>query len=233
MPLHLWVGEPPAPRNRFTCAIRIIMVIPQLVVLLVINLVLVPVVIAGWFVALFTGRLSGGMRDFIAGVLRWNTRVQGYVFLLTDVYPPYSLEEEDTYPIRLAIPPQVELNRMAVLFRLFIAIPAWIVASVLGGGLGIVSIGSWFMVLVSGRLPGPLFEATRTVMRYQARLYGYVLMLTPEYPWGAMGDTASLSTGQDADAWLIRLSDGGRAAMIVIIVIGIVLDLINSSSRHY
>jgi len=233
VPLHLWVRDPPAARNRLTCAIRLIMAIPQFVVLLVIDVVLVPVAVAAWFVALVTGRLPDGLREFIAGVVRWNTRVQGYLFLLTDAYPPYSLEEEATYPVRLAIPPPAELNRAAVLFRLLIAIPAWIVAGVLGSGLGIVSVGSWFMVLASGRLPGPLFEATRTVMRYQARLSGYLLMLTPEYPWGAMGDAVSLSTGQEADAWLIRLSDGGRVAMIVVIVLGIVSDLINSGSRHH
>ena len=229
MPLHLWVLDPtPPPRNRLTCAIRLVMVIPQFIALFFVSIVAFFAVIAAWFVALFSGRLAGGLREFISGVLRWNLRVQGYLFFLTDTYPPYSLGDEDTYPIRLAIPPPIELNRAAVLFRLFIAIPGSIVANVLGAGLGIVSVGSWFMLLVTGELPRPLFEATRAVLRYQARFYGYFSMLTPEYPWGVMGDTPSLPAGADPyEAWSIKLNSGGRTTMIAVIILGVLIELIN------
>jgi hypothetical protein len=33
-----------------------------------------------------------GMRDFAIGVLRWGNRVSGYQYLLTDEYPPFSLD---------------------------------------------------------------------------------------------------------------------------------------------
>jgi len=209
------------------------MVIPQAVVLFFVNIAVFVAVVVAWFTALFSGRLAGELREFIAGVLRWNLRVEGYFFFLTDTYPPYSLQQEDGYPVRLAIPPPVELNRLAVLFRIFIAIPAWIVASVLGAGLGVVSVGSWFMVLVTGQLPGPLFEATRAVMRYQERFYGYFAMLTPEYPWGAMGDGVPSTAADPYEGWSIRLSEGGRTAMIVVIVLGIIVDLLNSSQRGH
>jgi Domain of unknown function (DUF4389) len=208
------------------------MVIPQAIVLFFVYIAAFFAVIAAWFVALFSGRLEGGLREFIAGTLRWDLRVLGYFFFLTDTYPPFSLGDEDTFPIRLAIPPPVELNRAAVLFRLFIAIPAWVVGSVLASGLLVVSVGSWFMLLVTGELPIPLFEATRAVVRYQARLYGYFAMLTPEYPWGAMGDSSSLPAGADSDeAWSIKLSSGGRTAMIVLIVLGVISEVINNRGR--
>jgi hypothetical protein len=205
------------------------MVIPQAIVLIFLDIAALFAVVAAWFIALFSGRLAGGLREFIAGTLRWNLRVQGYFFFLTDTYPPYSLGDEDAYPIRLAIPPPIELNRAAVLFRLFIAIPGLIVANVLGAGLAIVSVGSWFMLLVTGRLPVPLFEATRTVLRYQARFGGYFSMMTPEYAWGAMGDSSSLPVGADPyQGWSIKLSSGGRTAMIVVIVLGVISELINN-----
>ena len=233
MPLYLWVLDPPpSPRNRLTCAIRLIMVIPQVIVLFLVGIAAFFAIVAGWFAALFTGRLPDGLRGFIAGTLRWDIRLQGYFFFLTDTYPAYSLGEEESYPIRLAIPPPVELNRAAVLFRIFIAIPAWIVSNVLSAGLVIVSIGSWFMVVVTGRLPGPLFEATRAVLRYQERFYGYFSMLTPEYPWGAMGDGSPLPAGAETyEPWSIRLSSGGRTAMIVVIVLGVISELINNRGR--
>jgi hypothetical protein len=232
MPLLLWVLDPPPlPRDRLTCAIRLLMVIPQAVVLFFVNLVAIFAVIAAWFVALFSGRLNGGLRDFIAGTVRWNFRVQGYFFFLTDTYPPFTLDDED-YPVRLAIPPPVELNRAAVLFRLFIAIPGWIVTTVLASGILIVSVGSWIAVLVAGELPVSLFEATRAVLRYQARFYAYFSMLTPEYPWGVMGDSSSLPADAGSDeAWSIRLSSGGRTAMIVVIVLGVISELLNNRGR--
>ena len=233
LPLHFWVLDPPPlPRNRLTCAIRLIMVIPQAIVLIFVNIAAFFAVIGAWFVALVSARLAGGLREFIAGVLRWNVRVQSYFFFLTDTYPPYSLGDEDMYPIRIAVPPPEELNRAAVLFRLFIAIPGSIVVNVLGAGLGIVSVGSWFMVLVTGELPRPLFEATRVVLRYQARFYCYFSMLSPEYPWGAMGDNPSLPAGADPyESWSIKLSSGGRTAMFVVIVLGVIIELISRGHR--
>lgn len=232
MPFGLWVLEPtPSPRNRLTCAIRLIWVIPQFLALIVVNVVAFFAVIAAWFMALFTGQLQGELRDFLVGVLRWNTRVLGYFYFLTDAYPPYSLEEQSTDPVRLGVPQPVELNRAAVLLRIFIAIPAWIVASVLSGGLGIVSIGSWFMLLVTGELPRPLFEATRAVIRYEARFYAYFAMLTSEYSWGPLGDDTATTPADDP--WAVRLSDSGRTAMIVLIVIGVIVDLLNGVRRPY
>jgi hypothetical protein len=50
------------------------------------------VVIAAWFVILFTGRYPRGMFDFLVGVGRWTARVNAYVLVLvTDRYPPFRL----------------------------------------------------------------------------------------------------------------------------------------------
>lgn len=50
------------------------------------------VVIAAWFVIVFTGRYPRGMFDFVEGVIRWHSRVVAYAFVLvTGVYPPFRL----------------------------------------------------------------------------------------------------------------------------------------------
>jgi len=67
------------------------------------------------------------------------------------------------------------------------------------------------------------------VIRFQLRLGGYFLMLTPEYPWGLLGDlppTDDEVTAQSND-WSIRLSKGGRNAMIVVIVLGIIETIVS------
>jgi Domain of unknown function (DUF4389) len=79
-------------RNRLTVGFRIILVIPQAIVL---ALVVVAAVVA-WVIALvavlFTGRWPEGLRGFVVGVMRRGTRVSAYFLLLTDKYPPFSLE---------------------------------------------------------------------------------------------------------------------------------------------
>jgi hypothetical protein len=79
-------------RNRLTVAFRFILVIPHAIVLAVLALVAYICVIIGVFVVLFTGQWSAGLRDFVVGVFRWGTRVNAYILLLTDEYPPFSLD---------------------------------------------------------------------------------------------------------------------------------------------
>jgi hypothetical protein len=78
-------------RNRVTVGFRIILAIPQLIVLALLVIVELFVLVIAFFAVLFTGRWPAGLRDFTLGVLRWWLRVQAYVFLLTDEYPPFAL----------------------------------------------------------------------------------------------------------------------------------------------
>jgi hypothetical protein len=85
-------------RNRWTTGFRLILAIPHLIVLAVLAIALVVVAIIGFFAVLFTGRWPEGLRTFALGVGRWWLRVQAYLLLLTDDYPPFTLDE-------LPIPP--------------------------------------------------------------------------------------------------------------------------------
>ena len=79
-------------RNRLTCFFRIIMVIPHYIVLAVLGIGAFFAYVAGWFAVLFTGRMPDGIAKFLLGMGRWGTRVQGYYLLLTDEYPPFSMD---------------------------------------------------------------------------------------------------------------------------------------------
>ncbi len=48
------------------------------------------VVLAAWFVVLFTGKYPKGMHDFVVGTLRWSTRINVYMGFLSDEYPKFS-----------------------------------------------------------------------------------------------------------------------------------------------
>jgi hypothetical protein len=79
-------------RNRLTAFFRIILAIPQLIVVVVLGLAAAVVTFIALFAVLFTGRWPDGMRDFVIKVQRWSLRVQVYAMLLTDVYPPFALD---------------------------------------------------------------------------------------------------------------------------------------------
>jgi hypothetical protein len=79
-------------RNRLTVAFRIILVIPHAIVVALLGLAMYIVVLIAFFAVLFTGRWPVGLRDFVLGFARWALRVEAYIFLLTDEYPPFSLD---------------------------------------------------------------------------------------------------------------------------------------------
>ncbi len=79
-------------RNRLTAFFRIILVIPQLIVLAVLSFAGFFCAIIGFFSVLFTGKWPVGLRDFVLGIMRWSLRVNAYFLLLTDVYPPFALD---------------------------------------------------------------------------------------------------------------------------------------------
>jgi hypothetical protein len=180
----------PADQRRLTVLVRIILAIPHLIVLYVLSIASEVVALICWFAALFTGRLPGGLADFQVGYLRWLTRFAAYLFLLTDVYPPFEFAEAQ-YPVWLRAEPG-RLNRLAVLFRIILVIPAAIVSTVLGYGLSfLVMFVTWLIVLITGRMPRSLYEALAATVRYHVRVTGYFLMLTARYPAGLFGDPAT------------------------------------------
>ena len=78
--------------SRLTTFFRCFMVIPHLVVLWALSIAASVVVFIAWWAILFTGKYPKLAFDFIAGYIRWYTRVSGYYLLLTDKYPPFSIE---------------------------------------------------------------------------------------------------------------------------------------------
>lgn len=79
-------------RNRVTVAFRLILAIPHLIVVALLAVAALIAALINVFAVLFTGRWIDGMRDFVVGVIRWGTRLSAYVRLLTDDYPPFSLD---------------------------------------------------------------------------------------------------------------------------------------------
>lgn len=88
----LELNAPEQERDRLTVAFRIILAIPHILAVWFLGIAWALVTVIAWFTILFTGRYPEGLYGFGVGVLRWNTRVEAYLLLLHDDYPPFSLE---------------------------------------------------------------------------------------------------------------------------------------------
>ena len=71
---------------------RYFMVIPHMIVLALVGIAVFVAVVIAWFAVLFTGKWPAGLLAFVLGFFRWSTRVTGYMYLLTDEYPPFSTD---------------------------------------------------------------------------------------------------------------------------------------------
>jgi len=75
-----------------TTLIRLIMAIPAIVFAVIVGIISFVVHLLGFFAVLFTGRWPAGLRGFIVSVMGVDLRLNAYMGLLTDEYPPFSLD---------------------------------------------------------------------------------------------------------------------------------------------
>jgi len=177
-----------APQSRVTVIFRVILAIPQFIVLFFLGIAAFVVAVIGWFAALFTGELPEFAHTFLGGVVRWEIRVNAYMYLLTDSYPPFTLEDVE-YPVRTILPARGPLNRVSVFFRIILAVPAYVFSQIVINGLSIpLLFVMWIVVIVTGGMPPALYDTYAAALRYQARLHSWFSMITSEYAWGMLGD---------------------------------------------
>ena len=178
-PLHL-TSTDDLRRSRLTVFFRILLAIPHLIVLYVWTIGAEIAVVIAWFAGILLGRVPPGLHNFIAGYWRYRTRVTAYVLLLADPYPAFG--SGPPYPIDLIVAPAATQNRLTILFRIILAIPAAIVANVLQNVAGIVAILAWFYALFTGKANKGMRDLQAYCLRYQAQTHGYLLLLTQRYP---------------------------------------------------
>ncbi|MEZ5288123.1 MAG: DUF4389 domain-containing protein [Vicinamibacterales bacterium] len=88
-PTELTVTDPAGPRNRLTVAFRLLLVLPHVVLLFFVLVAWLCTTVIAWFAILFTARMPEGLHRFGTGALRWRLRVEAYMLLLVDDYPPF------------------------------------------------------------------------------------------------------------------------------------------------
>ena len=90
-PTELNVSMPDGTRNRLSVAFRFFLALPHLFLLWLLSLAWAFTTAIAWIVILLTGRYPEMLYGFALGVLAWSVRVEAYMLLLRDEYPPFSL----------------------------------------------------------------------------------------------------------------------------------------------
>jgi hypothetical protein len=90
-PVSVDVTPPAGPRDTATIAVRLLLVLPHLIVLPFLLFAWLITSVIAWCAILFTGVYPPSLFQFGAGVLQWSLRVEAYMLLLVDEYPPFEL----------------------------------------------------------------------------------------------------------------------------------------------
>jgi len=163
-----------------------ILAIPHLILLYILVLVSEIVAIAGWLVVVFTGKLPSGIGEFIAGVHRYQWRVATYILFLREPYPSFTLPsgygDPGGDPAWFIVAPPERYSRLAVFFRVILAIPQLIFGFVLAIGLYVAWIIGFFAVLITGRWPEGLRKFVVGVEFWATRYNAWYFLLADQYP---------------------------------------------------
>jgi hypothetical protein len=179
-PIRLIVNDD-LQRTRLTVFFRLILAIPLLLWAILWGVIASLAWIANWFATLFMGRSPDGLHDFLATFLRFTTHVRAYTLLVADPYPGFT-GTPGSYPIDLEVDPPQEQSRLTVFFRLILAIPAMLLTNILSNLSQLLAIFSWFIALVTGRVPEGLRNFAALAIRFETQTYGYLMLLTGTYP---------------------------------------------------
>lgn len=187
--------------------IKWLLAIPHFIVLAFLWIAFTVLTIVAGFAILFTGRYPRGLFDFNVGVLRWTWRVSYYATsggIGTDRYPPFSLDDDPSYPASLDIAYPERLSRGLVLVKWWLlAIPHYLIVAVLIGGsitwsttstdgldsgaggpglLGILVLIAGVVLLFTNRYPRALFDLIIGLNRWIYRVVAYAALMTDTYP---------------------------------------------------
>jgi hypothetical protein len=198
-------GELDPRLSRWQWLVKWLLALPHYVVLWFLWVALFVLTVGAFFAILFTGSYPRWIFDFNVGVLRWTWRVAFYSYgaLGTDRYPPFTLDDDPSYPASLTVAYPGTLSRGLVLVKWWLlALPHYLVVAILVGGGGWLASRagngwgwSWsgglatLLVLYAGvallftaRYPQGLFDLVLGADRWALRVAAYALLMTDVYP---------------------------------------------------
>lgn len=170
-------------QNRATTFFRLILAIPWLIVAYVYEIAAFFTLIFAWVAIVITGRYPEGLYKLNSGFVRYFVRTYAWVFLQSDEWPPFGIGDDPHFPIRVDVAPRAaRQSRLSVFFRLILALPMLIVAYFVAHLHLVAGVIAWLTIVFRGYLPEQLNTAMTFCNGFYARTYGYLALLTDDYP---------------------------------------------------
>lgn len=173
----------PTP-NRATTFFRLLLAIPWLIVAIFWGVLFIFTHVIAWIAVIILGRYPQWLYDFNSGVVRYGIRTGSWIYLQTDEWPPFGISDDPSYPIRVNFPPPAEQqSRLKALFRHLLTLPVLLVLSY--GTSYIVlaaSFVAWATIVFRGYMPEGVNNALTYCRSFEARVLGYLAILTDDYP---------------------------------------------------
>lgn len=170
-------------RSRLTVLFRYLLTLPHIVWLLLWSIAAYFAAIVNGFVTLVRGRPAAPLHRFLAAFVRYNAHVSAFLYLIANPFPGFTGGR--AYPVQVTMPGPEPQSRWKTLFRIFLAIPAFIVFAGLSSALAVAAFLGWFAALVTGRMPTGLRNLGAIAIRYVAQTYAYALLVTDRYPYAS------------------------------------------------
>ena len=174
-------------RPRLTVLFRLFLAIPHLVWLMLWSVAVVPRRCRSpWVIALVLGRLPSALHRFLAAYVRYATHVIAFVYVvgrpLPGLHGPRGLVRDR----RRDRPAGAPAAGSTILFRFVLAIPAFIVASALGGVAFVIAFLGWWYALVTGAdARGSAQPRRRRACATRRRRTRTRCFVTDRYPYAA------------------------------------------------
>ena len=178
-PISLVVDDDLA-RPRASVLLRALLAAPHVLVLAVWALAAAGVAVLNWLATTATGRSPTRLHRFLAGFLRYSTRVLAFVYLVAGPFPevrlarPYAVDADVGAPRRQ--------SRSSALLRPLAALPPVVLTSVFHVVMASVAFVAWFVALATARMPAGMRDLGAYCLRYHDETVGYLFLVSDRYP---------------------------------------------------
>lgn len=215
-PADVTFAEDSLERSRLTVFFRGILAIPIEIMLYAWGIGFAITTLLAWFAVVFTGKYPAGLYGFGVGYMRMFTNVYAYLHFVIDEYPPWTGNDAKAaaYPVQYSVVYSGQSNRLTVLFRLLLVIPAIIFGAIVGVAAWIGAVIAWFAILITGSYPPAILNFVEGTIRSVMRINSYYYFMTDEYPPLAFRSSNPSATAF-AQAWFPRLASPGVSVGVV------------------
>lgn len=197
--------------------VKSIFLIPPHIILFFFNIVVFVASVINSFIVLFTGKYWNFAYRISIGTLQYQTRINFFLFGITDAYPGFSLYKN--IPVTIEIKKPEKPNRLfaipiiGFIIRIVLLIPFLIYSQIISLATAAPVIGAILWVFFKGYFPNSCFEFIKDSQRLTLAAGSYIFGLSDTYP-------------------TFKISMNHKGIKIFFIITGIILFLLTSSGQN-